>query len=212
MHEPAAVYGMNRLIFDRSLSTTQNVIMTQGATALSATINRINNMYAILNTSVTKGAYIGPEIASILSDLCYQAGLASTILFNNKPRRRLESEDAFKLRAERAAYVENRCQDRGINISILNDTSLRNSLTHIDEQLTDALRAEASIAWCIDLAIDSRNYFSAPDEITVKYCRCFIKDENSIVHQEHTMSVVELRNECKNILSVIFGRTDDELV
>ena len=148
MSEPAAIWSSKLVIFDKSISLTQNVILSHGREALHAMIRRIDRLHAMLkDTPQIKNAYFNPDIPSTLTDLCTQQGIASNILFNDGSRSRYESERAFKLRKERVAYVSHWI--KGVPVKILSDRKLRNTLTHIDEHVADAL-TKPKTGWMIN--------------------------------------------------------------
>lgn len=84
MNEPAAIWGMQQIVFDADISNTQNIILSQGREALKAVIRRILDLEALSSKGPIVNAGIDDRAHSIISDLCYQAGLASTILFKKK--------------------------------------------------------------------------------------------------------------------------------
>ncbi len=207
MNNPNGVYGFRRIIFDQNISTTQNIILIQGADALLATIRLIENVRKLVDESPLKNAYISPDIPFTLSNLCYQAGLASTILFNGSAKGYKESKLSFKLRIERVNYVNHLCKTQGLETPTLKSRSIRNALTHIDEYLADALTAEPNVAWFIDTAIESRDQFEPISGLKTKFCRAYIKDEDKIIHLDKEVSLLSLQEECTALLAVVFGQS-----
>lgn len=205
MHNPISLYSYRLINFDADISLTQNVILTQGSTALASTINLIEKLKLLVNDGPITNAYFSPEIPNTLSNLCYQAGLASTILFNDSKRGSKESAISFKLRTDRVAYVKHWCDIQSIDTPTLKNRGIRNALTHIDEYLADALTAESNVAWYIDMAIESRNQFETPSGISTKFCRSYIKDENKILHLDKELCLKNLYIECHAGLAVVFG-------
>ncbi len=116
-----------------------------------------------------------------------------------------ESDYAYQLRKERVAYVKRWCDAQGVSAPMLQDRGLRNSLTHVDEHLADALERTPMTGWFIDVAIDSRSGLNAPDGIAIAFCRSYIRDEDKIVHLEHELAISDLEKECRAILAVVFG-------
>jgi len=204
-YQPEAIWSSSRIVFDKEVSTTQNVILAQGRSALSATVRRIDRLHELTREGPIKNAAFHPEIAPVLSDLCYQAGLASTILFNNSKQGYRESQIAFKLRQERYEYVERYCSSQGINPVTLRDREVRNSLTHIDERLADILTEAPRRGWFINAAVGSKTEFVAPEGITANYCRSYAIKEDVILHLGNELDVSRLRDECVAVLAVVFG-------
>jgi hypothetical protein len=198
MYEPAAIWSMNRIVFDREISSTQNVILSQGASALISTIRHIDRLRQL--------TVVSPEMAPTLSDICYQAGLASTILFNDSPKGSKESQIAYAIRIERKQYVFALCAAQNLSILTLKDRDVRNALTHIDERLGQILTKEPNVGWYIDSAIHSRNQFDTPAGIAIKYCRCYLMDEGKILHLGHELDVIDLRRQCVVVLAAVFGK------
>ncbi len=205
MNEPAAIWSLQRVIFDKAIGNTQNIILTQGASALKATINRIDKLQELINNSPIKNTFIDPDIPPTLSDLCAQAGVAATILFNDNRQGRLETDIAYTLRKERIKYVKDLCDAQNFISLTLTNREVRNSLTHIDERLADILTSDPNIGWFIDIAIPNRNEFSAPNGITIKFCRSYIANENKILHLDQELDLKNLRQECVVILAIVFG-------
>lgn len=207
MNKPAAIWSLTRIVFDKNISATQNIILTQASSALLATIDRIDRLYSLMkegplvNTSIHSA-----EIATILSDLCSQAGIAATILFNKGHKGRQESEIAYTLRLERVEYVQSLCSQQRFQPKTLTNRKVRNSLTHLDERLADILTENPNVGWFIDSAISKRDEFTPESkEIEVKFCRCYIISENKILHLDQELDIQELRQECKVILAIVFG-------
>ena len=205
MYQPAAIWSLRLVVFDKGIGLTQNVILSQAADALRAVVDRIRTLQALIASSPIQDTYISPAIPGMLSDLCYQAGLASTILFNNSSRGKKESALAFSLRKERLRYVQDLCASQNLQTPILKDRSLRNALTHIDEHLADALTQDANVGWLIDSAIESRTQFLAPRGVRVGYCRSYIRSEHKIVHLDKELPLSALAAECTALRAVVFG-------
>ena len=205
MHQPAAIWALRVIVFDQAIGLAQNIILSQGQYALAAVVERIAKLRALVATSLLADTYTAPEIPGVLSDLCYQAGLASTILFNDSKRGHKESVTAFDLRKERIRYVNDLCLAQGLDTPTLKDRSVRNALTHIDEYLGDAVTRRPNVGWFIDVAIESRTQFSLPEGLELGFCRSYIRAEDRLVHLGREISVSALEAECVAILAVVFG-------
>ena len=205
MNQPAAIWSLTRIVFDNDINLTQNVILTQGSSALIATIDRIEQLYNFIKGSPLTNAAIDRGIAPILSDLCAQAGIAATILFHKGPKGRLESDVAYNLRKQRIQYIEKFCTEQSFFPQTLTNREVRNSLTHIDERLADILTKDSNVGWFIDTAINKRDEFVAPKDILIKFCRCYIISENKILHLDQELDIEKLRQECIVLLAIIFG-------
>ena len=204
MNEPAAIWSMNRIVFDEEISLTQNVILSQSSSALQATISRIDSL-AKLGPRTGNNVFLNYDVSPILQDLCSQAGIASSILFNEGNRSRFESPLAYKLRIERVEYVKKLCDEQNFKPSTLTDRELRNSLIHIDERLADILTAEKNVGWFIDNVTSIRNSFEPIEGIEIKHCRSYIHNENKILHLGNELDLTELREECLAVLAIVFG-------
>ena len=159
MVEPSAIWSTRLIVFDKAVSLTQNVILSHARFALHAMIERIDALHEMAKAMpnlVNMAPH--PGIPAILTDLCNQQGIASTILFNDRPKTRQESDLAFALRKKRVEYVK--YWSKQVPIKILSNRKMRNSLTHIDEHLADAL-AKPKTGWFIDVAIGKRDEFTA---------------------------------------------------
>lgn len=208
MNEPAAIWALRKIVFDKEIGSTQNVILSQASEALSAVMSRIATLRKLVASSPIQSTYTAPEIPSVLSDLCYQAGIASTILFNDAKRGRKESALAYELRQKRLKYINYWCNTQNLKTPTLRDRSVRNALTHMDEYLADALTKENSVGWFIDIAIESRGQFAAPQGIKkVGFCRSYVRAEDKILHLDREISLSALEEECVALLAVVFGVT-----
>lgn len=205
MNEPEAIWSTWRIVFDNEISTTQNVILSQGRSALRATIDRIDKLHGLVEESPLQNVGIHPDIPPTVSNLCYQAGLASTILFEDGDQGHFESDRAYKLRQKRVKYVNEFCSSQGVEPSLLLDREVRNSLTHIDERLADILTEEGGVGWFIDAAVRRRDEFEAPKEVEVRFCRSYVIEEDRILHLGQELDLGELRRECVAVLAVVFG-------
>jgi hypothetical protein len=203
MNEPAAIWGMQQIVFDKDISNTQNIILSQGREALKAVIRRIIDLEEFSSSGPVVNAGIDDRVHSIISDLCYQSGLASTILLNEAKKGFKESEAAHLLRTQRVAYVKKLCEAQKIKITILKDREIRNSLTHIDEKLADILTEKENIGWFIDAALNPD--WETEKNLEVRYCRCFDIKNKRILHLGHELDVSALYNECLAVLAVVFG-------
>lgn len=176
-----------------------------GVSALQATVDRINTLRQLIAQSPLQNAFPHPAIPAVLSDLCYQAGLVSTILFNDGKKGHKESNTAYDLRSERVRIVRDLCAAAGVDPATLKDRGVRNALTHLDEYLADALRRDANVGWAIDMALERRDEFAASPGIKVGFCRCFIRSEDVLLHLDKQLSVAGLANECCAVLECVFG-------
>lgn len=48
MAEPAAIYGLKQVVFDQEISLPQNVILTQGRSALIPTVQQIDKLHELI--------------------------------------------------------------------------------------------------------------------------------------------------------------------
>jgi hypothetical protein len=202
--EPAALWSLRAVVFDKSISPTQNVILCHAWVALDAIINRIDHLRELVAAHPNFiDFHPHPEISSTLSDLAFQQGLASTILFNDAPRGQRESSAAYKLRLSRLAYVRQKCAN--IPISVLTNRQIRNSLVHIDEYLVREM-AKPKTGWLVDSAIARRDQFTAAQHgIDVAFCRTYISSEDVLIHFDNEISLIELRREANEVREAIYG-------
>jgi len=78
MHQPSAIWSSRLIVIDRNISNIQNVILSQGSSALLATVGKINQLHKLAPPDAENRLFIDYRIPPILHDLCYHAGLAST--------------------------------------------------------------------------------------------------------------------------------------
>ena len=211
MKEPVAIWGMQQIVFDKDISHTQNIILSQGREALKAVIRRIADLEKFSNSRLLVNAGINDRTHSLISDLCYQAGLASAILLNDAGKGFKESKTAYKLRVQRVAYVKKFCEEQKIEIRILNNREVRNALTHIDERLADCLTEKENVGWFIDVAVDP-NQFKPNKEMEVRYCRCYDIVNKRILHLGYELDVPVLHHECLAIFAVVFGESKQPIL
>ena len=205
MYQPEAIWSNSFAKVNKDFSLTQNVILSQGKSALTSTLSRIDLLRNLTNLNPSENTAIHPEIPSILSDLCYQAGLASTILFNDNQKGKMESEVAYNLRLERIQYMSEICAKIDLSLVILRDRDLRNSLTHIDEHIADILTSSQNAGWFIDVAVKSKKEWVAPEGISINYIRSYIIEDDVIIHLGKELPVSVLREECVNLLQKVFS-------
>lgn len=202
-HEPSAIWSTRLVVFDKEISLTQNVIMSQGAAALSAMVARIDRLCELLSFIPNLIAmYPHPEIPQALTEICMHQGIACSILFNDSVRANGESASKYAGRIARAKYVGDYTQ--GANLQILKSRAIRNRLVHIDEYLTSALD-QKDCGWFIDVAIHTRDQFTSNDGIEVRFCRSLIVSEWMILHLGTEIHLPSLRNEAAMVLATVFG-------
>lgn len=205
MKEPAAIWSSSLIVFDKQIGLTQNVILAQARSSLKATIDRVSKLHNIIERSVIKNVFFDDDIPPTLSDLCYQAGIAATILFKDGVQGSQESALAYKLRQERIQYVKNILRLNDFTPKVLIDKKVRNSLTHIDEKIPKLLSKESNVGWFVDAAMMNRDEFKPDKNIKVKFCRSYIHSENKILHLDLELDVGQLVNECLILLRIIYG-------
>jgi hypothetical protein len=211
MTEPSAIWSQRNVIFDKPLGLTQNVILSHARVALEAIISRIDSLHELV-ASDTKllEFYPNPEIAPILSELCFHQGLASTILFDDSSKKQRESGTAFRLRKTRVEYVKGKCA--ALRLKVLTSRKIRNSMTHIDEYLADEMQRPKT-GWMIDSAIGRRDQFTAKQHgIDVAYCRVFIASEDTLLHLGNEISLKQLREEATVVLATIWSQTEESVL
>ena len=200
MAEPSAIWSTKLIVFDKSPGIAQNVIMSHGRVALQGLIARIDQLYQLVRDGPPiENVHVHQDIPVTLSDLCFQQGIASTVLFNSGPRSTRENKAAYKLRLDRVEYVRKACT--GVPTDILSNRDIRNRLTHIDEFL--GLTAPDT-GWFIDSAMRRRDEFSPPPGIKVAFCRTYISSEDVLQHLDKEMSISALRNEAAGVLNAIW--------
>jgi len=208
--EPAAIWSTRLIVFDKDISDTQNIILSQGKYALIAMRQKIYQLYEYLNAfQQLKDVYIHPDIPQTLSEICLHQGIASSILFNNSTQSTSENSHCYKLRTERFNYVKQFCAAQSVTVDILANRKVRNQLVHIDEHLTKAL-TKANTGWFIDTAVGFRNQFTAQNGLEIKFCRSFIASEEVILNFDNEISTRKLWDESSAVLAVVFGFSDEK--
>lgn len=208
--EPSAIWSTRNQIFDKKISNTQNIIMSQGRFALSAMLDKISELYECLHaTPQMSGMYPHPRIPQILSEICIHQGIASSVLFDKPKRDNEKSAAAYKLKLERFEYIKNICETNFIPVPILSNRKMRNELIHIDEYLFKNLR-KPDTGWFIDVAIDSREQFKNPNIKHYGFCRSFIASEEIIIHFDNEISIPKLWHEATAVLAAAFGTPPKE--
>lgn len=203
MNEPVAVYGMQQIVFDKSISNTQNIILSQGREALKAVVRRIIELEDFSSAGSIQNAGTDDRAHSVISDLCYQACIASTILLDNAKVKQ-ESKVAHQLRMDRIAYVQALCESQKIKIVLLRDRRIRNALTHIDERLADILTEKKNAKWFIDVTIDPSEW-QMVKPFEDNYCRCYDFINKKILHLGLELDILKLYYECLALLAAVFG-------
>lgn len=209
MYEPGAIYGFQMLnVSECPLSLTQKLILCHAREALKACLARIEQLREHVASSPIKNAAYDPRIHILISDLCYQAGVASNILFvKNKPGS--ASPAAKSMAKERVAYIQRVCEQKNVKCPTLCDREIRNALTHIDERLADAMTTHQNIGWYIDTAFDPSEWTPHPDIKEHRYCRCYDISKDRILHLGHELDLATLAQECKALLQSIFNENTD---
>jgi hypothetical protein len=208
--EPAAIWSSRLIVFDKEISLAQNIILSHGRSALSALLKKIKLLYELLDYMPNMiGFYPHPDIPLVLTEMCFHQGMASSIMFNNSERGHNENARSYRARIERYGYVHSFCKSQGVNIPILTSRTVRNQMVHIDAYLEKALR-KPNAGWLIDGAIAYRDQFSAPDGISIEFCRAFIASKEIILHLGDEIPIRGLWHEATAVLAVVFGTPPTE--
>ena len=204
MHQPAAIYGFQLLNLEECpLSLTQKVILSHAREALSGCVDRIGQLRSYVANSPLKNASFDSRIHTLVSDICYQAGVASTILFTRKKSKNA-SKTSRDLAKERYEYVQRICQQAGLNCPTLRNREIRNALTHIDERLADAMTADPGIGWFIDVAFEPELSQKHREISEHRYCRCYDTANDRILHLGQELHLSSLKLESEQLLLHIF--------
>ncbi len=210
MTEPASIYSTRLIVFDRNISDTQNIILSQGKYALIAMCDKIFQLYEYLRAyTQLMDTYIHPDIPQTLSEICLHQGIASSILFNDSEKTSKENTHTYNLRMERFKYVKNFCAAQNVTVNILSDKAVRNRLVHIDEYLAKQL-SKPNTGWFIDSAVAFRDQFAAQNGAELQFCRSFIASEEIILHFDKEISTRKLWEEACAVLAVVFGEQQNK--
>lgn len=209
--QPGAVLSPRLYVFDRGISVAQNIILSQGRFALHEMLGAITRVYRLLDEPprVAGGVYLHYDIPATLSEICFQGGLASNILFNGSDRRRDESAAAYASRMERFKYVRAHMAAQDVVVTALADKKVRNRLQHVDQFLPTFL-ADSENAWCIDMALENRDAPSFKPPLKAKFIRTLIVSEAKIIHLDTEISVASLWHEATAVLAGVFGSPPSE--
>lgn len=203
--EPAALWSTRLIVFDKSISMTQNVILSQGRYALQDLVRKIDILYDRLKylPNLIDG-YVHEEIPQIVGEICFHQGLASSIMFNDSERGNKETARSYRLRLERFKYIKDMCREAHTDVSLLGNRIIRNQIVHMDHYIAQAMK-KPNTGWFVDIAIARRDQFTAPPPLEIGFCRCFIASEEIILHLDNEISVRKLRAEATSVLSIVFG-------
>lgn len=209
MNEPGAIYGFQMLnLRECPLSLTQKLILCHAREALKACLTRIEQLREHVASSQIKNAAYDPKIHTLISDLCYQTGVASNILFvRNKPGS--ASPIAKEMAMERTKYIQTVCEQKNVKCPTLRDREIRNALTHIDERLADAMTKQPNIGWYVDTALNPLEWKPHPNIKEHRYCRCYDISRDRILHLGHELDLASLEQECRALIKSIFDEYTD---
>ncbi len=205
MNGPSALWGTKLIVFDKEISLIQNVVLSTARDSLVALINRIDYLYSLIEVWGEK-IYppITPEIPYTIHDIFMHQGLAANIMFNKSIKGKSESGSHYRLRVERAEYVDKYLVDAKLNI--FPNKRLRNKLAHADEAIEAAMQ-EQNTGWFVDACVGTRDEYSVPTkpDMRIAFCRCYIISENVISHLGEEVNLTALREEASIILAHVFG-------
>jgi hypothetical protein len=201
MTEPSAIWSLRQIVTDNSISTTQNVILSYARNSLHTMIRNIDRVHQQTKVEGDNHIVYGEDLPSLLSDIVFHQGLASTLLFRDGPKGNGESQKAFASRSERAAYVAQKCD--GLSLDALKNKKVRNSIAHLDEYLVEELAAE-STGWWIDTVQSRRDMFTAPNNLKVAFCRSYIIGEDKLLNFGNEIVLSDLKREAEQVLAAIW--------
>lgn len=176
-------------------------------------MQRIRAIGKIIDSKTLVNCVTDDRIVHLISDLFNQAGVAATILFNDNPQggKKNDPDYVYALRLERVKYVEELLAAENVEVSILKDRDLRNSLTHIDEHLAKALTQDEQTSWWVDVCMDMTEKWEIPGAKKVQFCRCLDFKTGHIIHLNHDVDIGTLLFECLIVLRVIFGIDENRI-
>lgn len=206
---PSAIWAFRKIVFDKDISLSDNAILAQGSSALRSLITKIDQLYELVYRypNITN-IYPSPEIPSVLTELCFHHGMASSILFNDSGRTRRETVEEYRSRIERYNYVKKFCDAQNVPTAILADRVVRNKMVHVDEHLARRLR-QPNTGWVFDSALHNLDW-STEKNLAIEYCRVFVGSRNSIIHLGSEISLPHLRHEAVAVSKVVFGEEPPE--
>lgn len=207
--QPGAIISPRLYVFDKDVSLSQNILLSQGRYALQEMLAAIGRMYRLINEPPhIDGVYLHRDIPATITEICFHSGIASNLLFNGSPKGR-ESDTAYKSRVERHEYVRQLLADHNVKINVLADKAVRNKLQHVD-QFLPTLLADEKVGWCIDVALEGRNAPFSKSHLKFKFIRTFVVSEAKIVHLNTEISVAGLWHEATAVLSGVFATPPSE--
>ena len=93
MAEPSAIWSPRQVVTDKSISLTQNIILSYARDALRSVVSRVDLVHQITKLPDGGNTIISDDLPSILTDITIHQGIASTLLFNDGQRSYRESDE-----------------------------------------------------------------------------------------------------------------------
>jgi hypothetical protein len=203
MAEPAAVWSLRQVVFDRSISTTQNIILSFARDALHAMIHFIDQLHRDTANKAGNQMFYAEGYPTLLTTIVIQQALAATILFRDEDRGKNEKPKAFAIRKERADYIGKKCT--GLALDTLKNKKIRNSITHIDEYLAKELDVEQT-GWFIDDVVSNREFLvSGSPTPNIAFCRCYVAGEDKLLNFGNEIVLSDLKNEALQVLHAVWA-------
>jgi hypothetical protein len=204
--EPDAIWSSRLIVFDKSVSLTQNVILKQGDYALRTIRSNIEKLYASLSAAPS---FIGlsafKEIPEFVSNICLQLGTASSIMFDDSSKKHRESSANYALRIERFNYAQRHCNEHGAQPNYLFDRKIRNQIVHCDEHIANAFRKNPNKGWFIDIALHDRSNWKTSKDLSIGFIRSFVAKEQLLIHLDNEIFLPSLHSEVNAVLAAVFG-------
>lgn len=192
------------------LTQANRYVIEEGMQALTCLVRDIEQIWKLRPPiePPPKGSVVSNGvIPALIGSVCQDLGTASLCLFSRGPLPTRFDNDA---RLARTAFLESKLQ--GISPGPLSDRAVRNRLTHIDEWLPRAFRADPDAATLQDLAITRRSMFKRTEGSgEIVFVRVYVMEEDCISHLGADMHLGQLHQSANDVLQALKEDLPDKL-
>jgi hypothetical protein len=192
--------GIPNEVLDRSFS----FLVDEGTIALHQVRRATDYIWSRRRPERGPGYFVNDgEMINALRRLVTNFGLASTILFDDGPKRTSENAGVYALRRDRVARVG--ALTSSIDTGIFAQRSIRNKFAHIDEYLAKAaLRNDAG--WLLNIGISHRDLVTGENG-RLNYCRVYVFEEDKLLHLGEEFDVKEAYRATGEVIAALPAAT-----
>lgn len=186
---------------ERKFDRADLAVIGFGLSALVRTIDLLNELEEV-RLGLASGQRTPEEASHLMTDICSNAGMVSTCLFDVGPARSArEKPRLVAKRQARSRQLTGICAK--VPLEVLTDRHVRNRLMHADEYLARLALTRPLVSACV---IERRDMIAAAVGAgPLLHDRVLISSENMMLHLDKELDLGALLTSCEGAHQAISG-------